>query len=137
MQKLDLTNFEKVIILFEKMILKNINNKKDINNEESRLAIIQSFEFAYEQSLKYIRRYLDIYHSEEYNNQMRMDIVIDFAYKMKITTFNSIEWEEVRKIRNNTSHDYAENNWNEFYPVAKKFAIEARFIYEQLKLKML
>ena len=125
MQKLDLANFQKSVELFENMI------SQDVINEKDKLAIIQSFEFAYMQCIKMICKYLKNY-NKDYNDQMRLDQAIDIAYKLNLTTKDTIVWDNFRDARNNTSHEYMEYNWDEFYRMAKKFAIEVRYVYNSM-----
>jgi nucleotidyltransferase substrate binding protein (TIGR01987 family) len=125
--KIDLSLLEKAIISLEEVL-------KLEKNAIIRDSAIQRFEYTFEFTVKFIRRYIE----NNYSNMSDYDAnsfrdVIRTAMQLKITNKSFETWIKYRDARNKTSHGYSEKAAEEVYDVAKEFLDEAKFVYEFLK----
>lgn len=119
-----MTSKEKSIILTPlqkalKSLEKALSEEK---NEYVRDAVIQRFEYTYELSWKFLRRYLvEATEKQEYSVK---DI---FRQAVKIGVLEEADpWFAFHAARNLTVHTYNEDTAEETYETAKRFSIEAR-----------
>lgn len=125
--KIDLSLLEKAIISLEEVL-------KLEKNAIIRDSAIQRFEYTFEFTVKFIRRYIE----NNYSNMSDYDAnnfrdVIRTAMQLKITNKSFESWIKYRDARNKTRHGYSEKAAEEVYDVAKEFLDEAKFVYEFLK----
>lgn len=138
--KLDLTSLKKAITSLQAGI--NIMSEGDWLREQSQdvqnilmAGVIQSFEFAYEQSIKMMRRRLEM--------DAASPTEVDFAdYRGLLRTaaekgiIARVEaWFEYRSMRNITSHTYDQAKAQFVYQGTLKFVDDARVLLHELELR--
>lgn len=115
----------------------------DISDEQIRDGLIQRFEFTYELSHKFIKRYL------EYISPMLSDIdkpsdIDKMAFSDMIRTANEIhlllgdwsDWQVYREMRNLTSHSYNEQKALQVVANIPKFLTEAQTLCDELSKRL-
>ncbi|WP_394261250.1 nucleotidyltransferase substrate binding protein [Moraxella boevrei] len=115
-----------------------IRYQSDINDEQIRDGLIQRFEFTYELSHKFIKRYL------EYSSPTPDDID-KLAFGDMIRTANEIgllfgdwsDWRVYREMRNLTSHSYNEQKALQVVANIPKFLIEIEFLLNELENRLI
>lgn len=125
--KIDISLLDKAITSLEEVM----NLEK---NAIIRDSAIQRFEYTFEFTIKFIRRYIE----QNYSNMSDYDPnnfrdVIRTALQLNITKKSFEDWIKYRDARNKTSHGYSEKAAEEVYEIAKEFLNEAKFVYEFLK----
>lgn len=129
--KIDISYLEKAIISLEEVLLLP---KTPIIRDSA----IQRFEYTFEFTVKFIRRYIE----QNYSNISNYDSnnfrdVIRTALQLNIISKSFDDWIKYRDARNKTSHGYNEKAAEEVYLVSKEFLSEAKFVYGSLKQKWL
>ena len=125
--KIDISYLEKAIISLEEVLLLP---KTPIIRD----SVIQRFEYTFEFTVKFIRRYIE----QNYSNISNYDSsnfrnVIRTALQLSIISKSFDDWIKYRDARNKTSHGYNEKAAEEVYLVSKEFLDEAKFVYQALK----
>ena len=125
--KIDISLLEKAIASLEEVLALK-------KNAIIRDSAIQRFEYTFEFTVKFIRRYIE----QNYSNMSDYDPnnfrdVIRTALQLSITKKSFDDWIKYRDARNKTSHGYSEKAAEEVYAIAKEFLSEAKFVYEFLK----
>lgn len=125
--KIDISYLEKAIISLEEVLLLP---KTPIIRDST----IQRFEYTFEFTVKFIRRYIE----QNYSNISNYDSsnfrnVIRTALQLSIISKSFDDWIKYRDARNKTSHGYNEKAAEEVYLVSKEFLDEAKFVYQALK----
>ena len=99
-----------------------------------RSAVIQSFEFTYELTLKMIKRYLKTaLFNPAAAASMNFKDVIREAYKKNLVNSDVSVWEQYRENRGITSHTYDEEKAQDVFEAASEFLHEARHVLSSLK----
>lgn len=114
-----------------------IRYQSDINDEQIRDGLIQRFEFTYELSHKFIKRYL------EYSSPTPDDID-KMAFGDMICTANEYglllgdwaDWKVYREMRNLTSHSYNEQKALQVVENIPKFIKEIQFLLNELNKRL-
>lgn len=122
--KLILTPFHKALNSLDKALAL----EKD---EIVRDAAIQRFEYTYELAWKMIKRHLDWAGNGEAGTLTRRDLFREAARTGLIADADL--WFEYHQARNETSHTYEETAAEEVYESAKKFALDARALLNELE----
>ncbi|MDR3049452.1 MAG: nucleotidyltransferase substrate binding protein [Elusimicrobiota bacterium] len=131
--KLDLLSFKKAVKSLN-AALKDFN--KDNDNDYIRDAVIQRFEYTYELSYKFLRRYLQLslQNANEVDEMSFSDIIRSASAKGLL--LNNLEkWIEYRKMRNTTSHTYDEAKADAVIAIAPNFLKDAKFLLKTLDKK--
>ncbi|MGL4595072.1 MAG: HI0074 family nucleotidyltransferase substrate-binding subunit [Thermoguttaceae bacterium] len=132
---LELSNFEKAIVSFEKSLsdhrLAETTNL-DQFLETLRAGVIQNFEFTYEQSWKLMMRWLE----ENRGDGLTFGITKKQLYRYAaenglIDNFNA--WVVFHEARNKTSHLYSGEIAEDVYQKAVDFLPHAKSLLKQLK----
>jgi nucleotidyltransferase substrate binding protein (TIGR01987 family) len=125
--KIDLTYLDKAIASLDEVL----RMKK---NAIIRDSAIQRFEYNFELTVKFIRRYIEQNYANlsDYDPNNFRD-VIRTALQLGITKKSFNDWIRYRDARNKTSHGYSEKAAEEVYAVAKEFLDEAKYVSEFLK----
>lgn len=103
-----------------------------------RDSVIQRFEYTFEFTVKFIRRYIE----QNYSNMSDYDAnnfrdVIRTAAQLSIISKPFEDWVKYRYARNKTSHGSSEKAAEDVYLVALDFLNEAKFVFEFLKKNIL
>jgi nucleotidyltransferase substrate binding protein (TIGR01987 family) len=125
--KIDISLLQKAIASLDEVL-------KLEKNAIIRDSAIQRFEYVFEFTIKFMRRYIE----QNYSNMSDYDTnnfrdVIRTALQLKITEKSFEDWIKYRDARNKTSHGYSEEAAEEVYFVAKEFLPEAKLIYKFLE----
>jgi nucleotidyltransferase substrate binding protein (TIGR01987 family) len=137
--KLELGNFKKAINSLE-ALLKETENKEFMNNLNEVVyngliaGVIQNFEFTYELSWKYMKRWLENnIGSSEVDGVSRRQL---FRLAIENKLIDDIDiWMDFHVARNRTSHTYDFDTAEKVYEVAKEFLVEVKKLYRQIELK--
>lgn len=138
--KLDLSPLEKAISQLEKS-LKYYNS--DIAKKDSDLALqfmaasIQAFEYTYELSVKFLRRYLEMSEPSAENVEiMTFPSLIRTANERALLKTDWSQWKQFREMRNITSHTYDEVKAREVMNIIPIFFADAKYLLERIKTKI-
>ncbi len=128
--EIDLSILKKALASFQEVILEY---KKDQNNSFVRDSYIQRFEYCYDLSVKFIRRFLKNEADYQENiNQMSFQEIIREGYNKGILKNSWDKWWQYRDARNATSHSYNEKKALEIIPNLEPFYQEVKFLLEKL-----
>ena len=135
---LDLSSLEKAIVQFADALDAyhddEIAQKRPKYKKHMRSAVIQSFEFTYELTLKMIKRYFEL---ELFNpaaaTSMNFKDIIREAYKKDLIRSDVSVWEQYRENRGITSHTYNEEKAQDVFEAASKFLNEAKYVLDSLQ----
>lgn len=136
--KINLSSLEKAITSLSKAInVYEATAKTDASNdlmETLKAGVIQNFEFTYELSWKFMKRWIE--------NNISATIVDGvtrrelFRFATESSLIHDVElWMEFHAMRNISSHTYDENNADSVYAVTGKFLHEAAALLKELKRK--
>jgi len=134
---LDLTNLEKVVTSFER-VLKVVNDKArmaelDSDQQEAiRAGVIQNFELTYELSWKFIQRWLKENHPEDVELLRTRRDMFRHAAKQGLIE-KSETWFEYGDARNMTAHTYSDDKARIVFETALKFLPDVQYLLKQLK----
>lgn len=99
-----------------------------------RAGVIQNFEFTYELSWKFIKRWLAINLGKTAVEGLSRRALYRLAFEYQL--IGSVdEWMLFHQARNETSHTYDEQTAQEVFGVAKEFLEHSNTLYNQLHLK--
>ncbi len=127
--KINIDFLKKYIFSLEKaFFLIQKNDKKDIDYELYRSAIIKEFEIILEQSGKLLKKILEPYfHSKKEVDRLYFkDIFRNSVLHNLISLEESERWMKYRDNRNSTSHDYGKELAEETLPLIDQFIIDSR-----------
>jgi len=122
--KLILTPFRKALGSLDKALALE-------EDEIVRDAAIQRFEYTFEVAWKMIRRHLIWAGTAEVESLSRRDLFREAA-RIKVIA-DADTWFEYHQARNETSHTYDETIAEEVYQAARKFAVDARALLNELE----
>lgn len=132
---LDLTSFQHALEELEKAYAKACS--PEIKNDPEmfgflRSTVIHNFEFTYELSHKFMRRFLDLYgpdrdDKEEYVFRTLLRLSHEYGLIAEVEP-----WLDFRSKRNITSHTYDQVKADVVFSVMPEFLREARFLMNAL-----
>jgi nucleotidyltransferase substrate binding protein (TIGR01987 family) len=136
---LELGNFKKAIDSLENL-LKETENKEFMENLNPVIyngliaGVIQNFEFTYELSWKYMKRWLEnnIGNSEVDGVSRRQ--LFRLAIENKLIDDVDI-WMDFHVARNRTSHTYDFDTAEKVYEVSKEFLIEVKKLLKEIEIR--
>ncbi len=136
---LDLESLSKAIYTYKEILKKteNINffsNLDDITKQALKAGVIQYFEFTYELSWKFIKRWLENNIGRAYTDGISRKNLFIMAAENKLIE-NVKHWMIYHRARNLTSHTYNKKIADEVYEVAKEFVIDAEKLLVRLEIK--
>jgi nucleotidyltransferase substrate binding protein (TIGR01987 family) len=99
-----------------------------------RDACIQRFEYSYELTSKFLRRYLEATESAGIV-QLSFPSLIRLGFQRGLLAESWDVWEGFRAARNETSHGYDEAKARKIATKIPAFAVAARFLLDQIKLR--
>ncbi len=91
---------------------------------------IQRFEYTYELAWKMLRRHFEWRGDNSMEGMPRKDVFREAARSGLIT--DPVQWFNYNEARNSTSHDYARSKAEKTYELVRAFAIDARYLLDQL-----
>lgn len=98
------------------------------------LGAIKAFEFTYELSTKFLRRYLEISEpSAEIIDEMSFPNLVRTANERGLIKNDMSVWKKYREKRNITSHTYDEQKAKAVIAIIPEFLSEAQFLFRQLQ----
>ena len=128
--KLDLSSLDKGI----KALIRALEEYEKNPNEFVKDSCIQRFEFTYELSHKFIKRYLELTEANpEEIEEMTFQQLIRRATERGLLLNDWESWKDYRKSRAKTSHTYDEETADEVFEDIPVFLKEAEYLYKQLE----
>ncbi len=128
--KLDLSSLDKAI----KALIRALDEYEKNPNEFVKDSCIQRFEFTYELSHKFIKRYLELTEANpEEIEEMTFQQLIRRATERGLLLNDWESWKDYRKNRGKTSYSYDEETADEVFEDIPSFLKEAEFLYKQLE----
>ncbi|KJV07381.1 HI0074 family nucleotidyltransferase substrate-binding subunit [Methylocucumis oryzae] len=101
--------------------------------EQFRNSVIQCFEFTYELIHKMLKRYLEATAANPQEiEQASFQNLIRIGNERGLLRSDWLQWRTYRQARTDTSHAYDLHKAQAIYDIAFDFALEARFLYQQL-----
>jgi nucleotidyltransferase substrate binding protein (TIGR01987 family) len=135
---LDLSSLQKAVGSLERAMRvadKLIEGKVDNDQEEViRAGVIQNFEFTYDQSVKFIARWLEANVAGSDPDHKTFKDVLRMGVESQLID-NIDDWVEYRDARNDTSHAYDNDKAEDVFNVAKTFLKDARQLLKTLEMK--
>lgn len=136
---LDLKNFKKAINSLENL-LKETENQGFMDSLNSTVyngliaGVIQNFEFTYELSWKYMKRWIENnIGSSEVDGVSRRQL---FRLAIENKLIDDVDvWMDFHVARNRTSHTYDFDTAEKVYEVSKEFILEVKKLYEEIEKK--
>ncbi len=114
---------------------KLIEGKVDTDQEEViRAGVIQNFEFTYDQSIKFIVRWLEINIAGSDPDHKTFKDVLRMGVESQLID-NIDDWVEYRDARNETSHTYDNDKADDVFNVTKTFLKDAQQLLKTLEMK--
>lgn len=92
---------------------------------------IQRFEYTYELAWKMMRRHFEWRGDEGIDAKSRKDVFREAARVGLIP--DPVKWFKYNEARNETSHDYARVKAEQTYHLIREFAVDARYLLDQLE----
>lgn len=131
--KLDLSSLEKGI----KALIRALEEYEKNPNEFVKDSCIQRFEFTYELSHKFIKRYLELTEANpEEIEEMTFQQLIRRATERGLLLNDWESWKDYRKSRGKTSHTYDEETADEVFEDIPVFLKEAEYLYKRLEERL-
>ena len=128
--KLDLSSLDKAI----KALIRALDEYEKNPNEFVKDSCIQRFEFTYELSHKFIKRYLELTEANpEEIEEMTFQQLIRRATERGLLLNDWESWKDYRKNRGKTSYSYDEETADEVFEDIPSFLKEAEYFYKQLE----
>ncbi len=133
---LDLTSLKKAINSFENAL--QVYHQPEFQNYSLKLqntieaGVIQNFEFTYELSWKFIKRWLSLNLGKDHINGLTKKELFRIAAENKLIE-NSENWFTYHEARNETSHTYNELVAADILEVAEKFIIDAKILLTSIE----
>jgi nucleotidyltransferase substrate binding protein (TIGR01987 family) len=99
-----------------------------------RAGAIQAFEYTYELSFKYLKRYLAMTEPDPtLVREMTFNEVIRRGYEMGLLKAELAEWKAFRRDRGTASHAYDEKKALDVYKSIPEFLAEAKYLLRELE----
>ena len=136
---LELESFKKAINSLENL-LKETENQGFMDSLNPVVyngliaGVIQNFEFTYELSWKYMKRWIENnIGSSEVDGVSRRQL---FRLAIENKLIDDVDvWMDFHVARNRTSHTYDFDTAEKVYEVAKEFIVEVKKLYEEIEKK--
>jgi nucleotidyltransferase substrate binding protein (TIGR01987 family) len=130
---LDLTSFEKAVVSLEEVLQAHAAVKDTVTGEFLRDAVIKRFEYTFELSWKFLKRYIEVYGLERPDGFTHKELFrVGFEQGM---IRDSAPWFEYLKKRNLTSHTYDKNVAEDVFRSAAPFLQDASYLLARLREK--
>lgn len=125
-----LTSFQKALSTLHQGLERAVREPDDL---EVRDACIQRFEYTYELSIKFIKRYIETQSSITENvDQLNLRDLLRVAGEVGL--IHSVElWFSFREARNNTSHTYDELKAIEVFKRIPAFVLAADYLLNKIE----
>ena len=131
--KLDLSSLDKGI----KALIRALEEYEKNAIEFVKDSCIQRFEFTYELSHKFIKRYLELTEANpEEIEEMTFQQLIRRATERGLLLNDWESWKDYRKSRGKTSHTYDEETADEVFEDIPVFLKEAEYLYKRLEERL-
>jgi nucleotidyltransferase substrate binding protein (TIGR01987 family) len=134
---LDLASFEKALTALEVALKIHGSSPLPGGSAERILmrdGVIQRFEFTFELSWKFLKRFLEVYGMEKPDSFTNKDLFrVGFEHGL---LEDPVRWFHYLKMRNNTSHAYDETKAREVFQAAGEFLPDAQRLLAGIKEKM-
>jgi nucleotidyltransferase substrate binding protein (TIGR01987 family) len=128
--KLDLSSLKKAINALNRALNEYEKNPSEFVKD----SCIQRFEFTYELSHKFIKRYLEITEANpDEIEEMSFQQLIRRATEKGLLLSDWESWKDYRKSRGKTSHTYDEDTATEVFEAIPDFLKEAEYLYKCLE----
>jgi nucleotidyltransferase substrate binding protein (TIGR01987 family) len=128
--KLDLSSLKKAINALNRALNEYEKNPSEFVKD----SCIQRFEFTYELSHKFIKRYLEITEANpDEIEEMSFQQLIRRATEKGLLLSDWETWKDYRKSRGKTSHTYDEDTATEVFEAIPDFLKEAEYLYKCLE----
>ncbi|MBU6197462.1 MAG: HI0074 family nucleotidyltransferase substrate-binding subunit [Cyanobacteria bacterium REEB446] len=128
--KLDLSSLKKAINALNHALNEYEKNPSEFVKD----SCIQRFEFTYELSHKFIKRYLEITEANRDEiDEMSFQQLIRRATERGLLLSDWESWRKYKDSRNKTSHTYDEEIADEVFEAIPDFLKEAEYLYERLE----
>lgn len=128
--KLDLSSLKKAINALNHALNEYEKNPSEFVKD----SCIQRFEFTYELSHKFIKRYLEITEANRDEiDEMSFQQLIRRATERGLLLSDWESWRKYKDSRNKTSHTYDEEIADEVFEAIPDFFKEAEYLYECLE----
>jgi nucleotidyltransferase substrate binding protein (TIGR01987 family) len=102
-------------------------------NTLMRDGCIQRFEYCYELSHKFLRRYLEATEATPYEiSDLSFPDLIRRGYERGLLAAEWVEWKKFREARNITSHGYDGKKAERIFSLIPQFLTEAQFLLQQI-----
>ena len=136
---LELESFKKAINSLENL-LKETENQEFMDSLNPVVyngliaGVIQNFEFTYELSWKYMKRWIENnIGSSEVDGVSRRQL---FRLAIENKLIDDVDvWMDFHAARNRTSHTYDFDTAEKVYEVAKEFIVEVKKLYKEIEKK--
>lgn len=127
--KLDLSSLEKALHTLDKALEAYQQNPNDLIQD----ACIQRFEYCYELSHKFLRRYLEATEPTPSEiSDLSFPELIRRGYERGLLAAEWMEWKNFRNARNITSHGYDAEKARTVFEIIPHFLMEATFLLRQI-----
>lgn len=134
---LNLTSLEKAVAQFTDALdtyHDETTQKSPKYKKHMRSAVIQSFEFTYELTLKMIKRHLEmVLFDPGAATFMNFKDIIREACKRNLVRSDVSVWEQYRENRAITSHTYDEEKAQDVFEAASEFLHEAKYVLSSIQ----
>jgi nucleotidyltransferase substrate binding protein (TIGR01987 family) len=128
--KLDLSSLKKAINALNRALNEYEKNPSEFVKD----SCIQRFEFTYELSHKFIKRYLEITEANpDEIEEMSFQQLIRRATEKGLLLSDWESWKDYRKSRGKTSHTYDEDTATEVFEAIPDFLKEVEYLYKRLE----
>lgn len=133
---LDLSSLRKAICSFDSSVrVVSLNEKVEQDIKYTlRAGVIQNFEFTYELSWKFMKRWLKNSLGSSYVEGVSRKELFRLASESGLIN-DVLKWMEYHDARNETSHTYEEKTAEDVFKIAKIFLNDAKKLLEVLESK--
>ncbi len=136
-KRLDFSSFEKAIQELKNHLAYYHSELAERDPKLKRAlmaAVIQAYEFTYELSVKFLRRFLEISEpSAEIIEEMSFPNLIRTASERGLLQSDWSVWKEYRSMRNITSHTYDQAKAQQVLEIVPRFLEESEFLLNMLQ----
>ena len=123
--------YNNALMYTQKFELRHEIDQQFYEFEMARASLIQHFEFCYELSWKFMKRYIEMDGGNSGEIVSRKDL---FRVSKELRLINDFQaWVKYTRDRNRTSHLYDEDTANEVYKTAKEFILEFSTFVETIE----
>ena len=134
MYDLDITSLLKARKAFFDVLAQSDKLEKEFY-EVFRAAVIQNFEFSFELSHKFMRRWLEFDDIAEVQGILNKKELFRIAREKGLIT-DTLKWFDYLNTRNKISHVYDENIAEEVFKIAKHFYVDFESFIKALEMRL-